>query len=226
MGLLVGGNELARFIRARQQLNDYAAMVAYDIAGAATDVPIQRLGEMIRRFGLVAPELIDPTQDAWPAGGRSYFSVGISMVEMVVIPGTCNSGSSVRTLDNCRYRAEVRWWFGSQQRPCQELTDRGSAAASLATLPTGAFQANAVVLVDVSVNYKPIFQSGFKVGGIDLAALNRSLTRTFTAESWQTVRNWRNSGQTAGQFTNYPKLVGASTGVWDGANCPIPGSSP
>ena len=96
IGLLVAGNELARYIRARQQLNDYAGMVAYDIAGASADVSVHTLAEMIRRFGLVAPELVDPTQDAWPTASNStpYFTVGVTMVEMELVDLTCKASVS------------------------------------------------------------------------------------------------------------------------------------
>ena len=81
---------------ARQQLNDYAGMVAYDIAGASADVSVHTLAEMIRRFGLVAPELVDPTQDAWPTASNStpYFTVGVTMVEMELVDLTCKASVS------------------------------------------------------------------------------------------------------------------------------------
>ena len=114
---------------------------------------------------------------------------------------------------NCKYKAQVRWSFGSNKRSCIELADRGSAAATLTTLPTGAFQPNAVVLVDVSVDYRPIFQNGFNIGGFDLAALNGTLKQTFTAETWQTVRNWRGASP-------FPGLSGVNAGIWTGTLCP------
>ena len=215
IGLLVAGNELARYIRARQQLNDYAGMVAYDVAGASADVSVHTLAEMIRRFGLVAPELIDNTKDAWPSSSNStpYFTVGITMVEMVAF--NCLSGAS--TQYQCSYKAYVKWSFGSSTRACQELTERTPSSDPLKTLPSGAFQPNAVVVVDVSAPYNPIFPTGFKLGGIgyafDLSALNTFLTKSYVVESWQSVRNWRGS-------TNFPGLNGTSAGGWDGAPCP------
>lgn len=219
VALLVASNETARFIRARQQLNDYAAMVAYDIAGLSSNVPAERLNEMIRRFGLVAPELIDATKDdAWSTSGTPYFRVGISMVEMQKDTNSCAS-NKVLSSDGCKYKAWVRWTFGSYKRPCQELTTRNVGSDVRATLPADAFQRNAVVMVDVQAAYKPIFQSGFKVGEFDLGALNSSLTQTFTTESWQPVRNWRNAGQSITASTAYPLLSGNSAGGWDGT-CP------
>ena len=216
IGVLVAGNELARYIRARQQLNDYAGMVAYDIAGASTDVSVHTLAEMIRRFGLVAPELVDPTKDAWPSAANPtpYFTVGITMVEMVLQDPRCNASVST-----CDYTPRVRWSFGTRQRNCVDLAKRIGVGGpvTLGDLPEGAFQPNAVVVVDVSAPYNPIFPSGFKLGSIgysfDLTAINTLLKKTYVAESWQSVRNWRAS-------TKFPGLNGTSAGGWSGAPCP------
>jgi len=224
IGLLVAGNELARYIRARQQLNDYAGMVAYDIAGASADVSVHTLAEMIRRFGLVAPELIDNTKDAWPSSSNStpYFTVGITMVEMVVFDDSnCNASAGVQY--QCSFTPKVRWSFGTRQRACVDLAKRVGSTVSLGDLPSGAFQPNAVLVVDVSAAYSPIFPNGFKLGGIgyefDLSALNAFLTKSYVVESWQSVRNWRGS-------TTFPGLNGTSAGGWDGAPCPIVNPSP
>ena len=217
IGVLVAGNELARYIRARQQLNDYAGMVAYDIAGASTDVSVHTLAEMIRRFGLVAPELVDTTKDPWPSSTNAapYFTVGITMVEM--LPFNCQS--SARSQYKCDFTARVKWSFGSRQRGCVDLAKRVGvgSSVSLEDLPEGAFQPNAVVVVDVSAPYNTIFPSGFKLGSIgysfDLTAINTLLKKTYVAESWQSVRNWRAS-------TKFPGLNGTSAGGWSGAPCP------
>ena len=50
--LMVGSNELARWIRARQHMEDYATMVASDISGASAAVSPFTLAEMIERAGL------------------------------------------------------------------------------------------------------------------------------------------------------------------------------
>jgi hypothetical protein len=214
ISLLVAGNELARYIRARQQLNDYAGMVAYDIAGASTDVSVHTLGEMIRRFGLVAPELVDPTRDAWPTASNTtpYFSVGVTMVEMM--PYNC--AADAKSKYQCKFTPQVRWSFGTKRRDCGELAKRDAGSDLLKSLPEGAFQPNAIVVVDVSADYKPLFPSGFKLGGIgyefDLSALNNFLKKTYVAESWQSIRNWRGS-------TTFPGLSGVSAGGWDSTLC-------
>jgi len=216
IGLLVAGNELARFIRARQQLNDYAGMVAYDIAGATSDVSVNTLAEMIRRFGLVAPELVDSTKDPWPSrtNRTPYFAVGVTMVEMVLLDPLCNASERA-----CSYTPRVRWSFGTRQRACVDLTKRVGVGrpVTLGDLPEGAFQPNAVVVVDVSVPYNPIFPSGFKLGAIgyefDLTAINTLLKKTYVAESWQSVRNWPAT-------TRFPGLNGTSAGGWSGVRCP------
>ena len=216
ISLLVAGNELARYIRARQQLNDYAGMVAYDIAGASTDVSVHTLAEMIRRFGLVAPELVDTTKDAWPSSTNTtpYFTVGITMVEMVPIDRSCDN--SVSANYKCSYKPWVRWSFGTKRRDCGELVKRVASSDLLKSLPEGAFQPNAVVVVDVSADYNPLFPSGFKLGGIgyefDLSALNTLLKKSYVVESWQSIRNWRGS-------TTFPGLSGVSAGGWDSTPC-------
>ena len=85
ISLLIGSNELTRWMRARQHVEDYATMVASDISGASAAVSAQSLAEMIERIGLVAPELVDPARLAW-SNDSDYLAVTIS-AESSTIPG-------------------------------------------------------------------------------------------------------------------------------------------
>ncbi len=216
MGLLFAGNELARFLRTRQQLTDYATMVAYDVAGVTADVNPEMLREMIQRIGLVAPEVIDPTQPAWSNSNTQYFRVGISLVEMT--PKNCPIGS-VRTLDGCTFDAKVRWTYGNLKRQaCGLLTARGANAdlpTTLTTLPAGAFQPNAVVVVNAWTTYNPMFRNGFELSATSSNHVDLGLATPLMAETWQPLRNWR-GGASGGAF---PVLTGISAGFWDANTC-------
>ena len=216
MGLLFAGNEVARFLRTRQQLTDYASMVAYDVAGVVADVNPEMLREMIQRIGLVAPEVIDSTQTAWSNSNAQYFRVGISMVQMTA--QNCPTGS-VRTLDGCTFEAKVQWSYGNLKRqPCAILTARGANAdlpTTLTTLPSGAFQPNAVVVVNVWTTYRPIFAHGFELSATNSIHVDLGLARSLTAETWLPLRNWR-GGATGASF---PVLTGITAGFWDAYTC-------
>jgi hypothetical protein len=216
MGLLFAGNEVARFLRTRQQLTDYATMVAYDVAGVSADVNPEMLREMIQRIGLVAPEVIDPTQSAWSNSSAQYFRVGISLVQMT--PKNCPT-NSVRTLDGCSFDAQVKWSYGNLKRQaCALLTARGSVgnlATTLTTLPSGAFQPNAVVVVNVWTTYRPMFPHGFELSATKSIHVDLGLAVPLMAETWQPLRNWR-GGATGASF---PVLTGLTAGYWNAYTC-------
>ena len=231
VGIMIATNEFTRFLRARQHLHDYAAMVAYDIAGAAAPVTAESLREMIQRFGLVVPELVDPTQTAWSNDPSNYLAVGITMVAMTpatpAIPATPTTRATpaCTTLQSgCTYKGFVAWSFGNYTRVCSDPT-LGIAEAPVAApdpqnndtrnnLPSGAFQQNAIVVVDVKVTYKPLFANGFNLNAFGSTQLNLSLSPTLTTFAWQPVRNWRGTGT-----SSYPGLATTSAGVWTGSSC-------
>ena len=227
LGIMMGASELTRFLRARQHLHDYAAMVAYDIAGAATPVTAESLREMIQRFGLVVPELVDPTRTAWSSSQSNYLAVGITMVAMTpaspAIPATPTAPATpaCTTLQSgCTYKGFVAWSFGNYKRVCSDRT-LGIAVAppagpnTLANLPSGAFQQNAIVVVDVKVTYKPLFASGFNLNAFGNTQVNLLPSTTLTTFAWQPVRNWRGTGT-----SSYPGLATASAGVWTAVPTP------
>ena len=190
--LMVGSNELARWIRARQHMEDYATMVASDISGASAAVSPFTLAEMIERIGLVAPELVDPTLPAWNQS-TDYLSVTISMAMMTNPPGsTCST--------NCTYDVKMAWSFGNNKRNCSST--RGPPPST--PLPIGLDrQPGSAVIVDVVSKYKFVF------------GLNASIATepTLSTTVWQPVRNWRGTGV-------FPPLSGATAGAWDGTSCP------
>ena len=217
LGIIMGASELTRFLRARQHLHDYAAMVAYDIAGTAGSVTAETLREMIQRFGLVVPELVDPTQTAWSSSASNYLAVGITMVSMKPANPGCT-----QTQLGCAYKGFVAWSFGNYTRSCSDATFGISVAYpgivdSQANLPPGAFQPNAIVVVDVKVDYKPLFANGFNLSALGKTPVKLALSPTLTTFAWQPVRNWRDTGT-----SSYPGLASTSAGVWT-ASPPCPG---
>lgn len=193
MTMLVGANELTRWMRARQHVEDYATMIASDVSGASAAVSPYSLAEMIERIGLVAPELVDPAQlNAW-VESTDYLAVTISMA-MMTLPArsTCTS--------NCTYDIKMVWSFGDNKRNCSVS---GGASPDRA-LPTGLDkQPGPVVIVDVKSRYKFVF-------GLNSAIATEP---TFTTAVWQPVRNWRGTG-------TYPPLAALSAGAWSGITCP------
>ena len=214
LGVLMAGNELARFLRIRQQLSDYAAMVAYDVAGATSPITAESLRELIQRVGLVAPELIDPSLTPWSADPGNYLAVGITMVAMSPQTSSCTS-----IMSGCPYDGKVAWSFGNKTPSCVTLsTAPANGPNTLANLPAGAFQRSPVVVVDVSVVYKPLFANGINLSAFgNLTHVDLLTSTTLTTFAWQSVRNWRNTGA-----SSYPGLASTSAGVWTATPAPPP----
>lgn len=192
MTLLIGANELTRWIRARQHMEDYATMVANDISGSTAAVSPFTLAEMIERIGLVAPELVDPTRNAWVVS-TDYLSVTISMAML-----TRPAGSTCTT--NCTYDVKMAWSFGDNKRNCSVT----GGTAPTRPLPTGLnTQPGSAVIVDVVSKYKFVF-------GLNSSIATEPLLSTTV---WQPVRNWRGTGA-------FPPLSGTSAANWSGISCP------
>jgi len=218
-GIIMATSEFTRFLRARQHLHDYAAMVAYDIAGAAAPVTAESLREMIQRFGLVVPELVDPTQTAWSSDPNHYLRVGITMVAMQPANPLTPANPVCKTENGCAYKGFVAWSFGNYTRNCSDATSGiGIAYSGLPNtrdnLPSGAFQQNALVVVDVKVTYKPLFASGFNLNAFGNTQVNLLPSSDLTTFAWQPVRNWRGTG-----VSSYPGLATTSAGVWTASSC-------
>lgn len=222
IGIMMVASEFTRFLRARQHLHDYAAMVAYDIAGAAAPVTAETLSAMIQRFGLVVPELVDPTKTAWSSDPNNYLRVGITMVAMKPANPLTPANPVCKTETGCAYKGFVAWSFGNYTRNCSDATSGISLAFagipdSQSNLPPGAFQQNAIVVVDVKVDYTRLFANGFNLTTFGNTQLNLPLSTTLTTFAWQPVRNWRNTGT-----SSYPGLASTSAGVWTAAPAPPP----
>ncbi len=191
--LLVGSNEITRWIRANQHMEDYATMVASDISGSSAAVSPFTLAEMIERIGLVAPELVDPTRSAW-IESSDYLSVTISMAMMTRPAGfTCTT--------NCTYDVKMAWSFGDNKRNCSVT---GGGPLPNRPLPNGLNkQPGSAVIVDVVSKYKFVF-------GLNTSIATAPLLSTTV---WEPVRNWRGTGA-------FPPLASFNAGVWSGVQCP------
>ncbi len=211
--ILTGANELTRWVRARQHMEDYATMVAYDVAGlpvpilgASQSVSAYNLNELIERIGLVAPELVTPGVAAWNPNRTNYLGVTISMVAMAPTTAACQF--------NCTYSGQLAWTFGSNKRAC------GAVAVPYGSNAQGALvyvndQPGAVVVVDVITTYNFIYSGsnalmGMFPGGQSLIASQPTLSTT----TFQPVRNWR------GGTSNPPLGPSPANTRWTGVTCP------
>ena len=167
VSLLLGANELTRWMRARQHMEDYAATVAADVSMVAATISAGTLRELVERIGLVAPELVDPSRPAWdPTATQSdYLGVGITMVMVSQTDPLCNT--------KCSFKGDVAWTFGSLQRACGVIT-----------LPPGSEIIGPLVIVDVRSTYKFVFDLAGRLGPAP----------TLSTTVFQNVRNWKAAG--------------------------------
>ncbi len=77
--------------------------------------------------------------------------VGMSEVAFAPTVAGCVAG--------CTYQAKVAWAGGSDRRPCGTVLTPAadSDAPSATTLPTDAFGPNAIIVVDLTFAYQPLF---------------------------------------------------------------------
>jgi hypothetical protein len=142
----------------------------------------------------VAPELIDPAKTAWDTtvrtqGSRSitsrYLLVGVSMALVTPTSASCHT--------YCAFDTKLVWTFGNYQRSC----------STAVTLPTGSTQEGAVIIVDVTSDYKFVFGPASHLGtGLTLS------TTTF-----QPLKNSKYAGVA-------PTVSPASSGGWNVKICP------
>ncbi len=179
--ILLCSNELVRWMRARQHMEDYATTVANDVSTLASSLTAGTLREMIERIGLMAPELIDPSRDAWDptATNSDYLGVGISMVMMKLTDNACHN--------NCAYQSNLVWTFGSVQRPCGSVD-----------IPLGANVGGPVVIVDVKSRYKFVFDTGGRLGAEPI--LNTT--------AYQAVKYWQSTSPSISAPTVAPSSSG------------------
>ena len=202
VSLLVSSLELTRWMRARQHMEDYAAMVASDISGVTTDVTASTLREQIERIGLVAPELVDPTRTAWGSSTTSpYLAVGISMVNVTSSSQLSPGGSPAQTTpgpctSHCGYTGALIWSFGNLQRSC----------SGVFSLPNGLLTDGPVVIVDVKSVYRFVFDVLGRLG----------TAPTLSTTTFQAVRNWQQTSSTKVA----PMVSPTQSGIWTVTTCP------
>ena len=217
--LLTVSLELSRWMRARQHLEDYANMVAYDIAGVTGVVSPNTLHEMIQRIGLVAPELINPAQAAWNTGlagsntsPTNYLGVGISMLVITPTVSGCQS--------NCAYTSQLAWTFGANPRHCPE------EATPDPVLPLGFDQQpGPVVVVDVTSTYNFIYGASNTLAGFARGGGRSTIATspTLSTTTFQPVRNWRGSSVNpplgVDSISGLPTAGNSAVGQWVGHAC-------
>ena len=167
LSLLLGANELTRWMRARQHMEDYAATVAADVSAVAATISAGTLRELVERIGLVAPELVDSSRAAWnPTATQSdYLGVGITMVMVSQTDPLCHT--------KCSFKGDVVWTFGSLQRAC-----------GVFPLPKGSEINGPLVVVDVRSTYKFVFDLSGRFGSAP----------TLSTSVFENVRNWKAAG--------------------------------
>ncbi|MFV0279138.1 MAG: TadE/TadG family type IV pilus assembly protein [Rhodoblastus sp.] len=173
--MLLAGFEVSRMVAAQRHLATFTSSVAWDLAGTndqdangKTIAKGFRLYEFATRLGLLMPEVWKPGVSVY--AGHSRYNIAMTMVQMTPTVANCSS--------NCTYIANVAWSWGDMNRSCGQLgsvTD--GSAYDKAKLPNGAFQAGAVVVVDVKVEYPSILN------------LSWLPARTFTYSVYFPVRN-------------------------------------
>jgi len=191
--LLLGTLEFSRWSTARQHMEDYAFSVATDLSGTTTPVSAYTLREMIERIGIIAPELVDGTNDAWQSGNTTYLGVTISMYLMTASVATCRT--------SCSYTAKLVWTFGNNKRDC-----------AINPVFTGASQPGYVVVVDVKSQYKFVFDVRNRLAAAP----------TLSTTIWLPVRNWRGTAAPdllAGASANNSRET-RTYGPWTGTTCP------
>ena len=106
-----------------------------------------------------APFAIFPDWLPAQASTNNTFAITLSEVNFVASPKNCTA--------TCTYAATVAWSVANPSgqpllRPCGKLGSvANSTAATLATLPAGAFGATSLFVADVSQVFQPLFTSVF-----------------------------------------------------------------
>ena len=196
MALFLGVQETTRILRANHHMTNYVNAVAYDVAGASTNINQSSLREMIDRAALMVPEIIRDGMSPWSSSPSGYLDVGITMVRMTPRDATCQRG--------CTYKATVAWSFGNLRRACGELDSASAAAApTLVSLPAGVFQSGALAVVDINTDYRFLFTSGLVP------------PKNLRTAGYFPVRNWRQ-----GSVSAVPLLTGSDS-TYSANICPL-----
>ena len=190
--ILLGGSETSRMLAFQRHVINYTNGMAFDLAGSTSQITAAQMYNMTTQMGILVPELADG-EYAWPAtfAANNRFMVGFTMVVMTPTVAGC--------INNCTYTANVAWSWGAMPRPCGVLTSASNTASySATTLPAGAFQPGAVMVVDVQAVYPVTFASRFMTGF------------TLVRSAYYPVRNY-----TAGVYPPTDNF----TYWWTGAKC-------
>ena len=148
IALLFGSYELTRYINTTRQITNLSDSVAQLFAQNTTGT----INDTDLHFAIDSTMVTFPNVlgDAHKQGIYWWQDIYVSMSSVLFSPTVAGCTS------NCTYNAKVMWTTGS--RPCStNLTPvADTAPPSLTTLPTDAFGAGSMIVVDVVYFYKPI----------------------------------------------------------------------
>jgi hypothetical protein len=155
IGILILGYEACRNAAMSRHLTTFTSSIAWDFAGindpssGVITAKGARLYEMATRVGLLVPELASANASLYD---HTRYKIGFTMVQMNPTDPNC--------ITSCDYTANIAWSWGDLRRACGALASAPNGGGyDPASLPAGAFQAGAVVVVDVQAIYQPVLQS-------------------------------------------------------------------
>ncbi len=158
--LLLGLTDLSRAIIVGRRL----AVAADEVATIASTEAVQAsslnvLTAKQAYAATTAPFAIFPTWLASQTSVNNSFAITLSEVNFTASPKGCTTA--------CSYTANVAWSVANPSgqpmlRKCGSVASvTNDTAASLTTLPAGAFSATSVIVADVSQIFQPLFTSVF-----------------------------------------------------------------
>jgi len=147
--MLLGFIELDRYAWATRQLentaNSIAQMLSQSMKVQPTDMKYAQDSVMV-----LFPRAL---QDSARLGQNWSDNVKVAMTTVGFTPTVAGCVSA------CTYQAKVAWSGGSTRRPCNTVLTPvpNSTTPSPTTLPTDVFGPTAVIVVDLSYGYRPLF---------------------------------------------------------------------
>jgi Flp pilus assembly protein TadG len=146
--MLLGFIELDRYAWATRQLemtaNAIAQMISQSSKVQPADMKYAQDSVMV-----LFPRVL---QDSARLGQNWSDNVKVAMSAVNFTPTVAGCVSA------CTYEAKVAWSGGSSRRPCATLSPApNNTTPSPTTLPTDAFGPNAVIVVDLTYAYRPLF---------------------------------------------------------------------
>jgi len=147
--MLLGFVELDRYAWAGRQLEHTANSIAQMLSQSNKVQPVDM------KYAQDSVMVLFPRvlQDSARLGHKWSDDISVSMSTVDFSPTAPGCAS------NCVYEAKVGWSGGAARRPCNTpLTPvANSAPPSVKTLPIDVFGPNAIIVVDLSYTYKPLF---------------------------------------------------------------------